>query len=104
MDSGEYSLLANDSLSMIIVIAYEMLPFVFSMALSNVREPEEETIELIMKRLGVQKSVIVLRDMVSAMTFAICWSIIIGLALWGVLFIGKVSIGVLIIFGILHAI
>ena len=71
------------------------------MANFKVREPEEDTIELIMKRLGVQKSVIVLRDLVSSMFIIGVWGLIASFAFWGGLFMNKLSIGVIIVFSLL---
>ena len=53
MDTGEYMDLAIDPASRIVVLAYESLPLLLMAAWLKVREPEEDTIELIMKRLGV---------------------------------------------------
>ena len=85
MDTGEYTDFGGDSLSGIMVIAYEIVPFVLMMALFKIREPEEDTIELIMKRLGVQKSVIVMRDLVCSLVFSGFWCIITSFAFWGAL-------------------
>ena len=69
MDTGEYKELNSDPVSSIAGLIYEILPFVLSMTMMNIREPEEHTIELIMKRLGVQKSVLVMRDFVPGLVF-----------------------------------
>lgn len=102
MSTGEYEIMESDGLSGVLIVVFEILPFIFSMALQNIREPEEDTIELIMKRLGVQKSVIIIRDFAAAMVFALFWVIIASFAMWFSVFLGKLSLGVIITFTILH--
>ena len=102
MDTDEYKELSTDSVSNIAGLIYEILPFVLSMALMNIREPEEETIDLIMKRLGVQKSVLVLRDLVPGLVFQGFWTFIAGFAMWGGLFNGKLGLGPIIVISIFY--
>ena len=83
-------------------LIYEILPFVLAMTLMNIREPEEDTIDLIMKRLGVQKSVLVLRDLVPGLVFQGFWTFIAGFAMWGGLFHGKLGLGPIIVISIFY--
>ena len=55
-----------------------------------------------MKRLGVQKSVIVMRDLVSGMVYACVWSLLASFIFWGFILNGKLGLGVIIIASILH--
>ena len=102
MDTGEYKNLSNDSLSPIIAMAFEILPFMFALAMQNVREKEEDTIEMIMKRLGVQKSVIVLRDLVASMIYTLVWSLIGGFIIWLAVLKEKLGLGIIIVMVILY--
>lgn len=104
MDSGEFLDMDKDSVSSILVLAYEILPFILALAINNTLEKEEATIELIMKRLGVQKSVLVTRDLVSGLVFCLFWVLIYSVVFWAVLFRGKLGLGLILLFGILHAI
>ena len=104
MDSGEYPLLSTDGVSGLLAISYEMLPFILALALSNMREPEEETIDLIMKRLGVQKSVSVTRDLVAGGVFCLIWFTIYSVIYWAVIFKDKIGLGLILLFGLLTAI
>ena len=102
MDTGEYKELSSDAVSNIAGLIYEILPFVLAMTLMNIREPEEDTIDLIMKRLGVQKSVLVLRDLVPGLVFQGFWTFIAGFAMWGGLFHGKLGLGPIIVISIFY--
>ena len=102
MDTGEYKNLNNDSLSALIAMTFEILPVMFGLAMMNVREKEESTIELIMKRLGVQKSVIVMRDLVASMIYSLVIGILAGFAYWLTLLKGKLGLGVIIVMVILY--
>ena len=104
MDSGEFLEMNKDSVSTILVLCYEILPFIIAFAINNTLEKEEATIELIMKRLGVQKSVLVTRDLVSGLVFCLFWVLIYSVVFWAVLFRGKLGLGLILLFGILHAI
>ena len=59
-------------------------------------------IELIMKRLGVQKSVIITRDLVVSGIYSLFWTICITLFIWGVFFVSEIGFFVLLIFTILN--
>ena len=104
MDSGEFLEMNKDSVSTILVLCYEILPFIIAFAINNTLEKEEATIELIMKRLGVQKSVLVTRDLVSGLVFCLFWVLIYSVVFWAVIFRGKLGLGLILLFGILHAI
>ena len=61
-------------------------------------------IELIMKRLGVQKSVVIMRDLVSGMVYTIFWSIILSVLFYLFILKDKMGLGILIIFALLNVI
>ena len=83
-------------------MTFEILPVMFGLAMANVREKEESTIELIMKRLGVQKSVIVMRDLVASMIYTLVFGFIAGVAYWLTILKGKLGLGVIIVMVILY--
>ena len=51
-----------------------------------------------MKRLGVQKSVLVTRDLLTTFIYAMTVSLIYCLALWGVLYKDCLGLGIIILF------
>ena len=59
-------------------------------------------IELIMKRLGVQKSVIITRDLVVSAVYSAVWTVLLSFFVWGAFFVDDISIGVLLIFAFLN--
>ena len=102
MDTGEFEDAGDDAISMLCALTFEALAFCISQFLSSVQEPQEGMIELIMKRLGVQKSVIITRDLVVSGIYSLFWTICITLFIWGVFFVSEIGFFVLLTFTILN--
>lgn len=68
----------------------------------TVQEPKEDMLEMIMKRLGVQKSVMVTRDLVVSYIYSTTWAIILTLFVWGVFFSSEIGLEVLLLFALLN--
>ena len=58
MNTGDYRIYPYDSMSLFSTFMFEIFTVGMATILKAIREPREDTIELIMKRMGVQKSVI----------------------------------------------
>ena len=57
-----------------------------------------------MKRLGVQKSVIVMRDFVTSMVYSLVWAIVASLCYWNWLLKDQLGLEVMIVFAVLNVI
>ena len=59
-------------------------------------------IALIMKRLGVQKSVLVVRDLVVGLVYVTFFGIVTAVSFWSVAYKDCISLGLLFVFMILY--
>lgn len=55
-----------------------------------------------MQRLGVQKSVYILRDFVAAAAFTLFWAVVASFTYWGFIFMGKLPVSVILTFAVLY--
>ena len=92
----------KDGVSMLLSMVYESVGLVISIVMKGVQEPREDMIELIMKRLGVQKSVIITRDLVITSVLSLIWTVIIVFVIWGAFFIEELGLGVLFVFSLIN--
>lgn len=102
ISTGEYKDYGQDGVSMLLAMVYESIGLCISTVMKSTAEPREDMIELIMKRLGVQKSVMMTRDVVVATVFSCVWTIAIVFVIWGVFFIEQIGLGVLFLFSFLN--
>ena len=65
-------------------------------------EKHEAIIEVIMKRLGVQKSVIIVRDLVGQFAYASIWSTTCVIIMWAAFYKESLGFGVFLLFAWLH--
>ena len=60
-------------------------------------EAHEDMIELMMKRLGVQRSVLVTRDLILTFSYVLTFALITGVVFWGACFTSAISVGIVLI-------
>lgn len=61
-------------------------------------------IEQIMKRLGVQKSVMIMRDLTFSMAFSMFWTLVATLAFYFAVYSDQLGLGVFLLFAFLNQI
>ena len=94
----------HDGLSSCIAIVFELIAMCIGFINMASDEPHEDMIELMMKRLGVQRSVLVTRDLIMSFTYVLIFALLTGIAFWGVIFTSSISIGIIIIMVIFNVI
>ena len=102
MNTGEFDYYGKDPISILIVLIFEMLGLGASRLIQASAEKHENVIELIMKRLGVQKSVVVTRDVVVNAVYSFFFTFVACFAVWGALLKDTIGVEVLILFAILN--
>ena len=102
MNTGEFDYYGKDPISILIVLIFEMLGLGASRLIQASAEKHENVIELIMKRLGVQKSVVVTRDVVVNAVYSFFFTFVACFTVWGALLKDTIGVEVLIVFAILN--
>ena len=64
LNSGDYTDVVSDPCGFMVALSFEMLMMGSAALLQFTAEPREDIIEVILKRLGVQKSVVVARSFI----------------------------------------
>lgn len=104
MNTGNYDYYGKDGVSLVFCLVYEMISIVIAMFYSNLSEPTEEMIEMIMKRLGVQRSVMIMRDLTFSLAFSMFWSIVATIAFYFASYSDTLGLGVFLLFVFLNQI
>ena len=94
----------SDGLSGCVAIVFELIAMCIGFINMAANEPHEDMIELMMKRLGVQRSVLVTRDLILSFTYVLIFAIVTGIAFWGVIYNQGIGIGIVIIMVIFNVI
>ena len=100
--AGDYTDYGTDGISFCVAIVIEIVALCLARTMASQNEPREDMIMLIMKRLGVQKSVMVVRDLVVGLVYLTTYSILAAFLFWIVIYSDCLSLGLLLCFIILN--
>ena len=99
-ESVEYEV--AEPMSAMVSISFEIMAFVLGIIMMQQQEPQEDMIEMIMKRLGMQKAVIVVRDLTFNSLYCSVIASITALFLWGTLLKDCISLPALVVFLVIY--
>lgn len=105
MNTGEFKKMpGSDPAGNMIAVTYDMFIMVAGLFIMAAREPKENIIQLMMKRLGVQKSILFLRDFYFNSVYCLLCSVVFTFIVWIVTFKENLGLGVFFLFVLLNQI
>ena len=105
MNTGEFKKMnPSDPAGNMISVTYDMFILVGGLFIMAGHEPREDIIQLMMKRLGVQKSTLVLRDFYFNSVYCFLCSIVFTFIVWIVTLKENMGLGVFFLFVLLNQI
>lgn len=102
MDTGDYTYIQKDGISSVIAMLFEFISLGSAFVLGSAAEPQDDIIAVMMKRLGVQKSTLVMRDLCMQGIFSAICTFIAVITLWAVAYRTYLGLGVFFLFAIMN--